>query len=142
MIVLLNVKARGRRSEKGSRIIWEFCVCLNAKENFNEYNSSKLHTDDSGSYLVWYFQENTVTLATSISHGTCCSLQNVSKSKVCPSGRDHSRKWKVNKPTSSHNELCYLPPWQIEDNLYLNQFFFATILSNWQYVYYMGEEKM
>lgn len=76
-------------SEKGSRIIWALCVYL---ENFNECNSSKLHTDDSGSCLVWYFQENTVTLATSISHGARCSMQNVSKSKPCPSGGDHTRK--------------------------------------------------
>lgn len=49
-------------------------------------------TDDSGSCLVWYFQENTVTLATSISHGTCCSMQNVSKLKAFPSGRYHTKK--------------------------------------------------
>lgn len=94
VIVLSNAKARaGEVRERIQNCLVIVCLfeCY-AKENFNEYNSSKLHTDDSGSCLVWHFQENTVTLATSISHGTCCSMQNVSTLKSCPSAGDHTRK--------------------------------------------------
>lgn len=85
-------------------------VYLNAHEDFNECNSSKLHTDDSASCLAWYFQEKSVTLATSLSHGTCCCIHNVSESKAFPSGRNHTTK-QESKYHLLHNELCYLSPW-------------------------------
>ena len=86
------------------------CVYLNAHKDFNECNSCKLHPNDSASCVAWYFQENSVTLATSISHGTCCCMHNVSKSKAFPSGRNNTSK-QESKYHLLHNELCYLSLW-------------------------------
>lgn len=112
------------------------CVYLNAHEHFNDCNSCKLQVDDSVSCLAWYFQEDAVTLATSLSHGTCFCMHSVSKSKAFPSGRNHTAR-QESKCYLLNNELWYLSPWYVENNFYLPWYFLAAILSKWQYVYYI-----
>lgn len=125
--------------ERRSKVVRILCVYLNAHEHFSECNSCKLQADDSVSCLGWYFQEDAVTLATSLSHGTCFCMHSVSNSKAFPSGRNHTAR-QESKCYLLNNELCYLSPWQVKNNFYLPWYFLAAILSKWKYVYYIDRK--